>query len=96
MSTYSTYAYDAIDPMSSKRCEESGRADILKPKVGRNIYASFRLRVLTAIQQAKCFDVLWTQAKDWKPTGTGQVKRKLRSKDSVGGKVTGTDKEGIL
>ena len=95
MSTYSTYAYDAIDPMSSKRCKESGRADILKPKVGRNVYANFRLRVLTAIQQAKCFDVLWTQAKDWKPAGTGQVKRKLRSKDSVGGKITGTDKEDI-
>jgi hypothetical protein len=65
--------------------------------IGRRIYDNFRLslKVMLCLIKAKCFDILWTEAKDWKPEGSGAVKRKLRSKNSVGGAVQGMDKEGI-
>ena len=88
-------ASDYDEDPRSKVCVESGLATIMKPSVGRRIYDNFRLKVMLCLIKAKCFDILWTEAKDWKPEGAGAVKRKLRSKNSVGGAVQGMDKEGI-
>lgn len=88
-------ASDYDEDPRSKVCVESGLATIMKPSVGRRIYDNFRLKVMLCLIKAKCFDILWTEAKDWKPDGAGAVKRKLRSKNSVGGAVQGMDKEGI-
>jgi hypothetical protein len=67
----------------------------MKPHIGRRIYDNFRLKVMLCLIKAKCFDISWNEAKDWKPDGAGEVKHKLRNKNSDGGAVQGMDKGGI-